>query len=128
HEVTLKQVRALKGDPMTDAARHDVVPSDGTTVARAIVQWAAPGARAVMFSSRTTAIVCIGEGWYQVRSNASGAWKLGADRPDLPLAYYGSLSRLSDSVEQMIAGKDAVITIVAFGADQEGASFDLALN
>jgi HEAT repeat protein len=78
--------------------------------------------------SRNTALVCVGQGWYQVRSAGTEAWKLGKDRPELPLAYYGSVSRLADSIERMLAGKDAVLTVVAHGADDEAASFDLALN
>ena len=70
----------------------------------------------------------LAEGWYQVRTSGSGPWKLGKDRPDLPLAYYGAVSRLAESIALMIGGKDAVITVVAHGADNEGASFDLALN
>ena len=44
------------------------------------------------------------------------------------MAYYGPVSRLADSIALMIGGKDAVITVVAHGTDNEGASFDLALN
>jgi hypothetical protein len=128
HLVTLKEVKAIKGDSASETMQHDVATPDGAGVPRHIVQWAAPGARGVMFGSRTTALVCIGEGWYQVRGTGTGPMKLGADRPDLPLAYYGSLTRLIDGVGEMLAGKDAIITVVAFGAEQEGASFDLALN
>ncbi|HVT80433.1 MAG TPA: HEAT repeat domain-containing protein, partial [Phycisphaerae bacterium] len=129
HEIVMKEVRALKGELSTDPATHDVLASDGATIARPILQWATPGARAVLFTSRTTAVVCFGTGWYQARSaTGNGTWKIGTDRPDLPLAYYGSVSRLTDSIEQMLAGKNAVLTVVAHGADNEAASFDLALN
>jgi hypothetical protein len=128
HTVVLKEVRALKGEPAADPIRHDVTSEESATVPRPILQWAGPGARAVLFASRNTALVCVGQGWYQVRSAGTGLWKLGKDRPDLPLAYYGSLSRLADSIERMLAGKDAVLTVVAHGADEEAASFDLALN
>ncbi len=129
HEIVLKEVRALKGELSTEAATHDVLGTEGAAVARPILQWATPGARAVLFTSRTTAVVCFGAGWYQARSaTGAGTWKIGTDRPDLPLAYYGSVSRLADSIEQMLAGKSAVLTVVAHGADNEAASFDLALN
>jgi HEAT repeat protein len=128
HIITLREINSIKGDSTPETIQHDVTTADGAIVPRQILQWAAPGARAVMFGSRTTALVCIGEGWYQVRGTGSTPMKLGADRPDLPLAYYGSLSRLVDGTKEMLAGKDAIITVVAFGADQEGASFDLALN
>ena len=58
----------------------------------------------------------------------TGAWKLGAERPDLPLAYYGSVGRLKEAVTAMLKGQAAVITVVAYGDDDAAASFDLALN
>ena len=79
-----------------------------------------------MFASPTTALVCYGPGWYEVRAAktpGAAAWKLGQERPDLPLAYCGSLSRLADGVEAMLAGKGAVITVVAFGAGQRRGEF-----
>lgn len=126
--VVMKPVRALKGDLAPDPIRHEVASEEGAITPRHILQWAGPGARAILFVSRNTGLVCLGQGWYQVRSTGNGVWKLGKDRPDLPLAYYGSLSRLADGIERMLAGKDAVLTVVAHGADDEAASFDLALN
>ena len=127
HELTLKEIRAAKGELATAEIRHVVAPADGAAPPRPILQWATPGSRGVMFGSRATALVCMGTGWYQVRVGG-GAWKLGADRPDLPLAYYGSVNRLTEAVDRIQKGDDAIITVVAFGADNEGASFDLALN
>jgi HEAT repeat protein len=128
HELTLKEVRSLKGAASADPIRHDVATAEGAAIPRNILQWAAPGARGVMFASRATTLVCLGQGWYQVRSTGSGLWKLGTDRPDLPLAYYGSATALVSSIEQMLAGKTVVVTMVAHGGDNEGASLDLALN
>ncbi len=128
HSVMLLPIRALKGDLSADPVRHDVQASDGVAVPRPILQWAQPGARAVMFMSRTTELVCMGQGWYQVRANTAGAWKLGPPRPDLPLAYFGTIGRLCDGVETMLAGKEATLTVLPYGDDTEGASFDLPLN
>jgi HEAT repeat protein len=128
HVAVLRGVRALKGDLTADPIRHDVSPEEGGVIPRHILQWAGPGARAVLFVSRNTGLVCTGQGWYQVRSTGAGLWRLGKDRPDLPLAYYGSLSRLTEGIERMLAGKDAILTVVAHGAEDEAASFDLALN
>ena len=126
--LVLKEIRSLKGESSAELIRHELSTSAGAAIPRQIVQWAAPGARGVLFASRNTALVCVGQGWYQVRRADSEPWKLGKDRPDLPLAYYGAVSRLTDSIALMLAGKEAVITAVAHGADNEGASFDLALN
>jgi HEAT repeat protein len=126
--LVLKEIRSLKGESSAELIRHEVAASAGAAIPRQILQWAAPGARGVLFAARNTALVCVGQGWYQVRTSGSGPWKLGKDRPDLPLSYYGPVSRLAEGIGLMLAGKDAVITVVAHGADNEGASFDLALN
>jgi hypothetical protein len=128
HIVILKEIRALKGELSSEAIRHEVAPDEQAIIPRPIMEWAGLGARAVLFASRNTALVYIGQGWYQARLTGAGPWKIGKDRPDLSLAYYGSVSRLGDAVERMLAGKDAIITVVAHGADNEAASFDLALN
>ena len=127
--VVLKEIRALKGDLTGDVIRHEVVSDEKASIPRPILQWAAPGATAVLFGARNTTLVCIGQGWYQARLSGAGSWKLGKERPDLPLAYYGSVSRLADGIGRMLAGKDAIITVVSQGGDDDqAASFDLALN
>lgn len=126
--VTLKSIRKLKGDSVTDVVQHEVAAPQNASIPRHILQWADPGAQAVLFVSRSTGLVCVGEGWYQVRSAGTSGWKLGVERPDLPLAYYGPVSRLAEGIENMLAGKDAVLSTVAHGADEVAASFDLALN
>ena len=76
HVLTLKEVKALKGAAAQDPILHNVASSDGNIVPPAIVQWADTGARGVLFSSRTTALLCFGNGWYQAKSSG-GEWKLG---------------------------------------------------
>lgn len=127
HVLTLKEVRVLKGTASQDPILHNVASADGNMVPPAIVQWADAGARGVLFSSRTTSLLCFGEGWYQAKSSG-GEWKLGVDRSDLPLAFYGSVSRLADGIASMLAGGDAILTMVQHGADDTAASFDLAFN
>ena len=127
HTLVLKGVRAIKGELDGNPVQHDVAAAGGSLVPRAIQQWAGPGARGVLFISRATELLCLGEGWYAVRSSGNGEWKLGADRADLPLAYYGSVSRLADGITRMLAGRDAILTTVQHGVD-DAASFDLALN
>ena len=127
HVLTLKEVRSIKGAPTPDPILHNVGSADGNIVPPAIVQWADVGARGVLFASRTTALLCFGNGWYQAKSSG-GEWKLGVDRSDLPLAYYGSVSRLADGIATMLTGGNAILTMVQHGADDNAASFDLALN
>ncbi|MBE3070916.1 MAG: HEAT repeat domain-containing protein, partial [Planctomycetes bacterium] len=126
--VILKKVRDLKGETGADPIKHRVAAAGGAGVPRHILEWAEPGRRGVLFVAAGTTLVCLGQGWYQAHASSDGWWTLGVDRPDLPLAYQGTLSRLSDALELMLAGKTGVITTVPHGADDEAASFDLALN
>jgi HEAT repeat protein len=125
HVVTLKDVRALKGEAAAETYALALSPN-GQAVANQVTQWAVPGTQAMAFTQGNVSLVCMGEGWFALR-NSGGQWKIGDDRPDLPLAYYGSLARLVEGTEKLLAGKDAVITMVPHGAE-ESASFELALN
>src|SRR5258706_5786694 len=124
--VILTKVRDLKGQTDATPIKHQLA-AQGAPVSRDVLEWAQPGERAVLFLSQKTALVCLGRTWYQVQASADGWWQPGAGRPDLPLAYCGTVSRLSDAVELIAAGKTAVITTVSHGVD-DGASFDIALN
>src|SRR5258706_6077822 len=124
--VILTKVRDLKGQTDATPIKHQLA-AQGATVSRDVLEWAQPGERAVLFLSQKTALVCLGRTWYQVQSWAAGGWQPGAARPDLPLAYCGTASRLSDAVELTAAGKPAIIPTVPHGV-QDAASFDLALN
>jgi HEAT repeat protein len=126
--VILKNVRDLKGELGADPIRHQLIRANEGAVDRPLLEWAEPGGRCVLFVSGRTTLVCVGRGWYQVQAAADGWWRPGPARPDLPLAYYGSVSRLADAVARMVAGKSAIVTTLPHGADDEGASFDLALN
>jgi HEAT repeat protein len=126
--VILKKIRDLKGETGPEPLKHQLVRDHEAGVDRAILDWAAPGRRCVLFTAGKTAVVCLGEGWYQVTSSEDGWWRLAAPRTELPLAYYGAVSRLTEAVPLLLAGKSAVITTLPHGADKEGASFDLALN
>lgn len=126
--VILKKVRDLKGATADQPIKHKVSRMHENAVPAPILSWCEPGRQGVLFVSSGMAVVCFGEGWYQVQASSDGWWKLAADRPDLPLSYYGSVSRLADATVTMLAGKTTIITTIPHGADSEGASFDLALN
>ena len=126
--VLLKKVRDLKGELGTEPIRHLLIGAGDSAVDPTILDWAEPGARCVLFASARTTLVCMGRGWYQVHAGPEGWQQIGADRPDLPLAYYGTVSRLADAVALMLAGRSAIITTLQHGADHQGASFELALN
>ena len=126
--VILKKIRDLKGETGSDSLMHRLVRADESSLDAPIADWAEPGRRCVVFVTGKAAVVCIGEGWYQAYTQENGWWRIGEPRPDLPLAFYGSVSRLEDALPLILAGKTAVITALPHGANREGASFDLALN
>jgi HEAT repeat protein len=124
--VTVKERIVLKGQAAEVPLVQQVAESETAIVPRAIVQWAAPGSRAVVFASARTAVVCMGPAWYQLKQ-IGGKWKLGADRPELVMTYYGSVSRLAVGLQKILAGGEAVLTMVPHG-DEENVGFELALN
>jgi hypothetical protein len=126
--IILKKVRDLKGETSADPIKHQLVRADETAMDAPLADWAEPGRRCVLFVTGKAAVICVGEGWYQAYATDNGWWRIGAPRPDLPLAYYGSVSRLADALPPILAGKTAIITALPHGANREGASFDLALN
>ncbi len=126
--VILKKVRDLKGQSGADPIKQALVRENEAGPDRAILEWAEPAARCLIFLTGRTGLVCVGEGWYQIHAADDGWWRIGVSRPDLPLAYYGTVSRLAAAIPRLVTGKTAVITALPHGADREGASFDLALN
>jgi HEAT repeat protein len=123
--VTLAPVEALKGSAGPEV-KHTLAAA-GEAVPLQLLRWATPGNRGVLFAAKTRGLVCIGTAWYAVRLSG-GQWKPDVERPDLPLAYFGSLPRLVAGVSEILQGRSAVITTVAYGSDAEGAMFDIALN
>jgi HEAT repeat protein len=128
HEATLKEVSTIKGAESDHSTKINLSWATGISSPPQMLQWAEPGARGVCFVNGNAAIFTTGQYWYAAHAMRAGSWRIGEVRPDMPLSYYGSISRLVDAMEIMLTGKDAVITVVAYGADDQGASFHLALN
>ena len=126
--IILKKIRDFKGESSADPLKHELLRGGETAVDLPLLEWAEPGRRCMLFVTGKAAVICVGEAWYQASAGEDGWWRIGAPRPDLPLAYYGTVSRLTDAVPFLIEGKRAVITTVPHGAERKGASFDLALN
>ena len=121
-----KELKTLKGQSGTAPLVHQVAIDQDAIIPRAIIQWAQPGAHAIIFSSTRTAVVCIGQYWYQLKLTGT-SWKLGADRPELALTYYGSVARLESALKKILAGGDGVLTILPHLV-QESVGFDFSLN
>src|SRR5581483_10881123 len=124
----LKKVQDLKATTPAERLKHQLLRTGESAVDQAVLAWAEPGQRCVVFTSGQTTLVCLGEAWYQVAFAGNGWSEMASPRPDLPLAYYGSVSRLADAIPSIVAGQSAVITTLPHRLDEEGASFDLALN
>src|SRR5204863_827620 len=86
---------------------------------RLILNWAEPGASAVVFSNGTTAQICVGNFWYEAaaRRDAPGWWSLTHVQSILAYAYCGSVERLKTSVSDVLAGKEVVIPAVRYSGD-----------
>jgi hypothetical protein len=126
--VVLKKVRDLKGESTAQTYKHNLIRTNDAAVDRQLLEWVEPGRRCVIFVTGKAAIVCVGEVWYQAYAADENWWRISVPRPELPLAYYGTMSRLIEAIPLILAGKSAVITALPHGANREGASFDLALN
>jgi HEAT repeat protein len=126
--IVLKKVRDLKGETGSGSLKHYLLRSNEPGLDRALLTWVEPGARCVLFTAGNTVLVCLGEAWYQASTSDDGWWRLAMIRTELPLAYFGTVSRLGEAVSRLVAGRSAVITVLPHGAGGEGASFDLALN
>ncbi len=127
--LVLKKVRDLKGVSADEPIRHVLAGIDGA-MPRQAAEFAEPGRRAVWFATQNTGLLCTGPAWYAVDNARDGTWRLGAERSELPLAYCGTLTRLTGAVEKMLAGRQAIITMMIHGGgtDGEGANFDCALD
>ncbi len=75
--VILKKVKDLKGSTADDPIKQQLIRANEASVDRAILEWAEPGRRCVLFVTARIAVVCIGEAWYQVQSSEDGWWRIG---------------------------------------------------
>ncbi len=124
--IIFKKLADLKGTTPDEPIRLQVPAA--TSSLRSVLDWAEPGKRAVLFRTRDSVLVCLGQSWYQAHPLPDSWWRLMIDRPDLPLAYCGSVARLEQGLRGMLAGKTVVITTLVHGAGGVGACFDVALN
>ncbi|MFI5379479.1 MAG: HEAT repeat domain-containing protein [Tepidisphaerales bacterium] len=124
--IIFRKVADLKGATADEPIRLHVGAAAGPV--RAVLDWAEPGKRAVIFRTRDAVLVCLGHDWFQAHSAADGWWRLTTDRSDLPLAYCGSIARLEAALRGMVAGRTVVITTLSHGAGGVGACCDVAFN
>jgi HEAT repeat protein len=120
--VVYRKVTDLKGKCPADQVTH--VLTDGRTLT-----WAEEGKTAVAFMAPGgPCVVCTGGGWYECHAQQDSWWRLSLERPELLLAYAGSVLKLRGHVEAMVAGKEAVITTAVHGAGDQAMTFEIAFN
>src|SRR5436190_2653681 len=76
--ILFSKVADLKGKSPDGESRHQISEGFRPREPRLILNWAEPGASAVVFSNGTTAQICVGNFWYEAaaRRDAPGWWSL----------------------------------------------------
>ena len=114
--IVFKRTAILKGKVEQETMRHKVAEGNHPREPRIVVEWAEPGKTAIAFLQGKNAVICIGNYWYQAAELKDNWWTMTTGRPELSLAYFGSSERLRSGVEQMLAGKEAILTAVSHGS------------
>jgi HEAT repeat protein len=114
--VIYKKLADLKGTLPSAELRHQITIGWHPRESQIIFDWAEPGKRAVCFQNGKIGVLCIGTYWYQTSALESPWWTMSSGRPELSLAYWGSVDRLRQAVADVQAGKPTVITAVSHGS------------
>lgn len=122
------KIADFRGQTPDSPIKQQLTDGNPPAPPRIFLDWAQPGRKAILFITDDSCLVCIGRHWYQAQPAPDGWWRMSIERPDLPLAYCGSVQRLASAVKEIVAGKRAVISTCAHGADGVGACFDVAFN
>lgn len=117
--VVFKKASDLKGKLPQDECKVQVTDGFRSHEPHLFLDWAEPGRMAVAFSDGTTTQLCLGTLWYEVvaRPEAPGWWTMTHLQSNLAYAYHGSTAKLARAVPEMLAGKEAVISVVGYSGD-----------
>lgn len=111
--LVFRKVADLKGSLVQDRLMHSVRDKRNPQVAKAILNWAEPGKTAICFIRGSTSLIYTGGLWYESAAAPQGGWWLMTRaRPELALAYIGTVDKLRRAVTAMVAKKPFVITAV----------------
>jgi len=114
--VIYKKVADLKGQSPDGNLRHHVEHGYHPREPKIVLDWATPGQQAVCFTTGRTSIFCLGQYWYQVTATQDSWWTMVSGRPELSLAYFGYVERLTPALKSILAGKEVIIPIIDHGA------------
>lgn len=126
--IIYKKVADLKGKCPGSDFKHQITDGYPPREPTIIMDWAEPGAMAICFASGNTCMMCLGDCWYEAYPREAPWWSMTRSRPELSLAYHGSISKLRPKLADIIAGKEAVITTMVHGANSFGVYFDVAFK
>jgi HEAT repeat protein len=117
--IVFKKAADLKGRFPQEDCKVQVTDGFRSHEPHLFLGWADPGRIAIAFSDGATTQLCLGTLWYEVvtRPEAPTWWTMTHLQSNLSYAYHGSVPRLAQAVSQMIAGKEAVISVVRYGGD-----------
>src|SRR5262249_3647350 len=109
--VVYTKVADLKGKDWPEVVKHKLTDGLHPRHARAVPDWAEPGAVAVCFRRGNVCQTCIGGFWYETAAAAEEPWwTMTGGRPEFSYAYSGSTTKLRDHVTAIFGGKEVVVT------------------
>jgi HEAT repeat protein len=119
--VIYAKVADLKGKGWPEVVKHKLTDGFRPRHARAVLDWAEPGAVAVCFRRGDVCQACLGGFWYETAAAAEAPWwTMTGGRPELSYAYSGSTAKLRDHVTAILGGKEVVVTALKYAAFDPG--------
>jgi hypothetical protein len=114
-----KKVRDLKGKHPENEIKHNIGqrgfhPREWQN----IMAWAEQGKQAVFFHNGGASETCIGTYWYQC-SREGDWWTMTHAEPFMARTFHGNIEKLAGAVEQIVAGKEVIVTCLADGPKEQ---------
>ena len=117
--IIYKKVRDLKGKHPAAEIKHNIGKRGyHEREWKSIMAWATVGKCAVFFHNGQGSETCIDDYWYQCFREGDW-WGMSHAEPYLLRTYCGSPANLGTAVEQLMQGRDAIITCMADGNKEQ---------
>jgi HEAT repeat protein len=118
--VIFNKIADLKGTDAPAVVKHKLTDGFHPRQARAVLDWAEPGAVAVCFRRGDVCQTCVGRGWYECAAGEAPWWTMTRGKPELCYAYSGRTARLREHVTAILDGREVVVTALKFAAFEPG--------
>jgi HEAT repeat protein len=118
--VIFRKLADLKGKEAPEVVKHKLTEGSYPRQARAILDWAEPGAVAVWFRAGNVSLTCLGGSWYECAAGEDSWWIMTRGKPELGYTYRGSTARLRNHVTAILGGKEVVVTALKYAAFDPG--------